>query len=236
VSYVLVSLVGVNDEATQTSDAFATWYAGQHAPGRHFSGEAPDHQAISEAVLALDAPRGFVLGHGGENLRALPGRGPLEFLRPPVIVWAEAEQFAAIFRGARVYVFACSTLAEAADDMSFGREAVRLGVASYAGHFKPIQAPGIGDVGLHDKQLRRAIARVVKKFLDGCDDVAELLMEARSAISHRARVPLTPTPGGFNDALLGQWTLDWQRILGSLKVELGTRAPLVASERGPDSH
>ena len=58
---------------------------------------------------SLDQRRGFVLGHGGDTLRAGPGPDPLNPFRV-VVVWADKEQFAAMFAGARVYVFACSTL------------------------------------------------------------------------------------------------------------------------------
>jgi hypothetical protein len=59
VSYVLVSLVGEGDAATQASDAFARWYAEQHPPAHRFHGASPDHEAISAAVLGLDPRRGF---------------------------------------------------------------------------------------------------------------------------------------------------------------------------------
>jgi hypothetical protein len=220
VSYVLVSLVRDGDVATLASDAFARWYAEHHPPAARFHDEAPHHGAIAAAVVALDARRGFILGHGGDTLRAGPGPDPLKPFQV-VVVWADARQFAEMFTGARVYVFACSTLAEATDAKSFGRTVVELGVAAYAGHFKPVQAPDVADVGLHDEQLRRAIARVVKTFLDGCDDVDQLLIEARSAISRRARIPLSISSTMLNDPSLPlDWSLDWQRILGSLKVEL----------------
>lgn len=217
---MLVSLFREDDPALQASDAFAHWYAERHPPAARFHGASPDHPAIAAAVVDLDARRGFVLAHGGDTLRAGPGPDPLHPFRP-VVVWADASQFAAMFQGARVYVFACSTLAEATDVESFGRAAIERGVAAYAGHFKPVQAPDVGGVGLHDAQLRRAIARTVKAFLDGCDDVAQLLMEARSALSRRARVPLKQTSARLNDPSLPlEWSLDWSRILGSLKVEL----------------
>jgi hypothetical protein len=137
------------------------------------------------------------------------------------VVWADARQFAAMFAGARVYVFACSTLAETETETpgSFGREAVALGVAAYAGHHKPVHAPG--DVGLHDRQMQRAIERVVRTFLAGCDDAGQLRMEARRALSRGARAPLKVTSATMNDARLRlDWSLDWERILGSLRVEL----------------
>ncbi|MEO7328645.1 MAG: hypothetical protein ABI193_08720 [Minicystis sp.] len=218
-SYVLVSLVGQGDEATQASDAFARWYAEQHPPAERFHGDSPEHAAVAAALVALEAQRGFVLGHGGPTLRALPGPGPLDFFQH-VAVWADPAQFAAMFKGARVYVYACSTLA-AGEAESFGRVAVDLGIVAYAGHFQPVHAPDVGDIGLHDVRLRRAIARVVKLFLEGCDDVERLLVEARSAISRGARVRLRRSATSFNDPDLPlDWSLDWQRILGSLKVEL----------------
>lgn len=219
-SYVLVSLVAEGDAATQASDAFAQWYAEQHAPVARFHGEQPDHAEITAAVVAIDPRRGFVLGHGGETLRAEPGAGPLEFFRA-VRVWADCYRFAEMFRGARVYVFACSTLAREEGTESFGRNAVELGVAAYAGHWKPIHAPEIAGGDLHDERLRRVIARVVRRFLDGCDSLEALLMEARSAASRGAKIQLRPIPEAFNDAAFPlDWSLDWQRILGSLKVEL----------------
>jgi hypothetical protein len=219
-SYVLVSLVGAGDAATAASNAFALWYAERHEPSHSFHHASPGHDEIAAAVVALDPRRGFVLGHGGDTLRSGPGPDPLNPFRV-VVVWADAAQFAAMFAGARVYVFACSTVAEAADVDSFGRAVVARGVAAYAGHFKPVQAPDVADVGLHDAQLRRAIERVVKMFLEGCDDVAQLLVEARRAISRRARTRLKPSSTELNDASLPlDWSLDWQRIIGSLKVEL----------------
>jgi hypothetical protein len=219
VSYVLVSLVREEDEALRASDAFARWYAERYPPAARFHGESPGHPEIAAAVLALEARRGFVLSHGGQTLRAGPGPDPLYPLRV-VVVWADAAQLAAMFQGARVYVFACSTLEEAREAESFGRDVVAQGVAAYAGHFKPVQAPEVEGAGLHDLELRRAIARTVKTFLEGCDDVDQLLMEARSAISRGARVPLDLGSTRLNESLPLEWSLDWQRILGSLKVEL----------------
>lgn len=219
-TYVLVSLVRESDAALQASDAFAHWYAEKHPPATRFHGESPEHSSISAAVQVLNPRRGFVLAHGGDTLRSGPGPDPLKPFQI-IVVWADAAQFAEMFKGARVYVFACSTLAEMAEADSFGREVVRLGVAAYAGHFRPVQAPEVKGVGLHDTQLRRAIARVVRTFLDGCNDADQLLVEARSVISRKARVPLNVSSTDMNDPSLPlEWSLDWVRILGSLRVEL----------------
>lgn len=212
-SYVLVSLIREGDEGTEESDAFARWYEARHAPSVSFHAESPNHEEVAAAVLALPKRRGFVLGHGGDTLRAVPGPGVLNVFEVPV-VWANVEQLAAMFDGARVYVFACSTLAEANDGESFGRAAVARGVAAYAGHRKPIQAPNVGSDAHLDKKLRRGVERVVTTFLDGCNDVKTLLMEARSAMSERAGLRLGTRPA------IDGWPLDWQRIFGSLGVEL----------------
>jgi hypothetical protein len=216
VSFVLVSLVRDGDISTQASDAFARWYAEQHPPAQSFHGDSPDHEAIAQAVRQLDKRRGFVLGHGGETLRSGPGPDPLSPFKQ-VIVWADAQQFGSLFEDARVYVFACSTLAEEADVQSFGKRAVGHGIAVYAGHFKPIQAPDITDTDLYAERMRRALQRVVTKFLDGCNDRAQLLMEARSALSIKAHIRLkTKRKPDLS------WSLDWERIFGSLKVEMPT--------------
>ena len=120
-----------------------------------------------------------------------------------------------MFRDARVYVFACSTLSEDPTAQSFGKQAVGQGVSAYAGHFMTIEAPDIRDTGMSEMKLRRAVERVVRMFLEGCNDPAQLRMEARSVLSSNARIQLKPMKEPS-----WSWSVNKERIFGSLKVEI----------------
>jgi hypothetical protein len=129
VSYVLVSLLG--DDATEANDAFARWFEQSHPPARAFHGEHPDHEDVAAAIRAT--PLALVLGHdGGGSIRGA-ARGA---------AWTDPAQFARIFAGARVWVYACLTRGENLEDDldSFGRRAHGAGVAVFAGHARAISA------------------------------------------------------------------------------------------------
>jgi hypothetical protein len=113
VSYVLVSLVG--DDATKEADEFARWFAEQYPPTARFHEPMPDHEQVESALRVT--PLALVFGHdGGGSLRPTSRGEP--WVRPP--------QFAKLFAGARVWVYACNTRAKKLkDDLeSFGWQAL----------------------------------------------------------------------------------------------------------------
>jgi hypothetical protein len=169
-SYVLVSLVG--DEATQTADAFAAWFAERKPPAARFREEAPDHDAVASAVRQCG--QALVFGHdGGGTLRARR-RGP---------AWATADQFAHMFRDARTYAYACDTMAERheSDLGAFGHESQRLRVRVFAGHCTGATAAVDSESPVLSEALREAVAAVLCAFLDGENDAAHLRLVAEQS-------------------------------------------------------
>jgi hypothetical protein len=164
VKYVLVSLLG--DEATAANDEFARWFAENHPGVTAFHGEHPDHGAVAEAVAA--APLALVLGHdGGGSVR---GRSD----GPP---WTDPTQFARIFAGARVWVYACKTRGESLEDDldSFGKIARDGGVSVFAGHATAITAvPPFTTFPTLRTNVYAALARAFRAFLQGENRADEL--------------------------------------------------------------
>ncbi len=178
-SYVLVSLLG--DEATAANDLFARWFEASHRPSSAFHEEHPDHEAVAAAVR--ETRLALVFGHdGGGSLRGASGGPP----------WVDASEFARIFAGARVWVYACDTRARAQEDdiLSFGRQAHSLGVAVFAGHCTPITAvpPFTTLPGLRDA-VYNALARAFRAFLQGQNSAEELRRAAlKGAVAGRGTV------------------------------------------------
>jgi hypothetical protein len=194
VSYVLVSLLG--DAATEANDAFAQWFAALHPPSQAFHGEHPDHDVVAAAVRAT--PLALVLGHdGGGSVRgAAEGAA-----------WADPEQFARIFAGARVWVYACLTRGERLEDdlESFGRRARGAGVAVFAGHARPINAV-LPFVSFPEPRtvVYQALARAFRAFLQGENNARAL-----------QRAALRGTSSGRPTVLIAPWI---QRDMESLRV------------------
>lgn len=156
-NYVLVSLLG--DEATAANDEFARWFAKDHPPAAAFHGEHPDHALVAAAVQ--EARTALVFGHdGGGSLRGA-AKGP---------AWLGPDEFARIFVGARVWVYACETRAKALEEdlASFGKQARSGGVAVFAGHCTPITAvPPFTTLPLLRDSCYQALARAFRAFLQG---------------------------------------------------------------------
>ena len=184
-SYVLVSLLG--DDATEANDAFARWFEASHPPARAFHAEHPDHDEVAAAVRAT--PLALVLGHdGGGSVRGA-ARGA---------AWTDPAQFARIFAGARVWVYACMTRGDnQADDLdSFGRRAHGAGgVAVFAGHARAIAAvPPFMSFPEPRTRIYEALARAFRAFLFGGETNAAALGRAalRGASSGRSTLLVAP--------------------------------------------
>jgi hypothetical protein len=179
VSYVLVSLLG--DEATAANDEFARWFKKSHPPAAAFHDPHPDHEAVAAAVRG--SPVALVFGHdGGGSVRGA-SQGP---------PWCDPAQFARIFAGARVWVYACDTRAQALEDdlVSFGRQAWDDGIAVFAGHCSAITAvPQLTTLPDLQASVYRALARGFRAFLQGCNNADEIRRAAlKGAVGGRAAV------------------------------------------------
>lgn len=178
-TYVLVSLLG--DEATAANDEFTRWFEESHAPAATFHDPHPDHDAVTEAVR--ETPIALVFGHdGGGSLRGASSGAP----------WVDPVQFAQIFAGARVWVYACDTRAQTQEDDldSFGRQARAGGVAVFAGHCTSITAvpPFTSLPGLRSS-VYKALARAFRAFIQGQNSPAELRRAAlKGAVGGRGAV------------------------------------------------
>lgn len=120
------------------------------------------------ARLRWETELAIVMGHdGGGSLRAASA-GPS---------WADTTQFARLFRGARVWAYACDTRAATLEDdlSSFGRMALAGGVRVFAGHASPITAPPpFASLPQLRETTYLAPARGFRCFLQGCDCTAEI--------------------------------------------------------------
>lgn len=167
-SYVLVSLRG--DEATQMNDAFAQHFAKAFPPAVFFSEEHPDHDRVAESVRAWG--QAVVMGHDGAGSLRAHGQGP---------PWTDARGFASMFRGARVWAYACDTRGASleTDLDSFGRQAVELGVRVFAGHAAPITAPPpFATMPTLRDEVYRALGRGFRCFLQGSNNADEIRLAA----------------------------------------------------------
>lgn len=191
-TYVLVSLLG--DKATETNDDFARWFETEHPPAAAFHGEHPDHDAVAAAVRK--APIALVFGHdGGGLLRGAIG-GPR---------WADPAEFARMFVGARVWVYACETRARKLEEdlESFGRQAHTGGVNLFAGYCSAITAVPLLEPGVRDS-VYRALGRTFRAFIQGESRAGEL-----------RRVAKIGTVGGRSTALTAMII---ERDMASLRV------------------
>lgn len=176
---MLVSLLG--DAATAANDDFARWFAQSHVPARAFHGEHPDHDAVAAAVRTT--PIALVFGHdGGGSLRGAASGPP----------WVDPDEFARIFSGARVWVYACDTRAQTLEDdlVSFGRQARCSGVGVFAGHCTAITAvPPFTSLPDLRISVRQALARAFRAFIQGQNNADELRRAAlKGAVGGRATV------------------------------------------------
>lgn len=196
--YVLVCLVG--DDNTRLIERSAREFErGFHAS--EILTPLPPFHEVTRAVAEGDA---LVTGHnGGGSLRdTSQGSG-----------WANAAQFSAMFRGARVYVYACETLgSKGAESLSsFGHEAMRGGVRCFAGHCVVVPtdnlASGIDPVlhamwgaflrGEDDQDMIKQVAwrafGATRKHVRGGALGFAQLSSALSATIHALRVLTAPT-------------------------------------------
>jgi hypothetical protein len=154
------------------NDVFARRFLAEHPTDLAFFGAHPGHDLVAEKVKEVGLA--IVMGHdGGGTLRAASDGPP----------WADADQFARMFAGARVWVYACDSCSRTQDDLgSFGARAVAQGVRIFVGHTSPITAPPPFD---SIPQLRdatyRALARGFRRFLLGSDSATEIRNHALGA-------------------------------------------------------
>ncbi len=169
--YVLVSLLG--DEATAANDAFARWFAASHPPVAAFHSAHPPHADVAAALH--ETPIALVLGHdGGGSVRGAAKGAP----------WADPTAFAAMFSGARVWVYACDTRGRALEDdlVSFGQRGHAGGVNVFAGHCSPITAvPGFPSLPFLRDAVYGSLARAFRAFILGENRAEELRRAALKA-------------------------------------------------------
>ncbi len=162
-TYVLVSLVG--DKGTQDADRFARWFAERRRPATAFHEPSPAHASVKDAVLKTRAA--IVFAHdGGGSVRAVRGGAR----------WADAREFAAVFHGARVWVYACDTRSAEleADLTSFGRVAHGEGVRVFAGHCSDVRLPWLPTWHNTMEAMYQGLHRAFTAFLEGEDDAQAL--------------------------------------------------------------
>lgn len=180
--YALVCLV--DDANAQSIERSARSFAQANPPQGDILAPCPSHESVKQSVNGGNA---LVTGHnGGGNLRAASRGQP----------WANAAQFAGMFQGARVYVYACETLGSGGQESlaSFGHEALLAGVARFAGHCVVVptdnQASGLDGV----------VHALWRAFLEGEDDQEKLRGIGWRAF--RSRQMHRPFQGGTTGGVL----------------------------------
>jgi hypothetical protein len=182
VAYALICLVG--DENTQSIERSAREFAKKFPPHGSILTPQPTSGEVKQTVNRGNA---LVTGHNGRGNLRTTSQGS---------AWADAQQFAGMFQGARVYVYACNTLGEGGLESlsSFGHQAIQAGVMRFAGHCVVVptenQSSGI-DAVLH--ALWRA-------FLEGEDRQDRLQDLGKQAF--RAEQMHRPSAGGTRGLLL----------------------------------
>jgi len=195
VTYVLISLPG--DEASREADELAEWFATRRAPAARFRDEAPDHDAIRAAVVK--SPVAILFGHDGDGAIRARSKGS---------AWADARRLGAMFKGARVYAFACNTMGGHSDDdlPALGHDAVKAGVQLFVGHATAVPAgTGHDPRGRYEMEVRRAIGAVLLRFLDGESDERRLRLAAERSfnIVHKRSPHLAGAPLSIRGAMQG---------------------------------
>ncbi len=94
--------------------------------------------------------------------------------------WVDATKFADVFRGARVYVYACDTTGTrmAEDVESLGARVVEAGVRLFVGHCGRATAAVETESRDLDEAIRLALLEVLQAFVAGEDDAGELRLVA----------------------------------------------------------
>ena len=179
-NYILVSLVG--DDDTKQSDEFAVYFEKNNPAYDSFHEENPDHDQVKKRVEV--AKVALVFGHnGGGSIRAFSDGRP----------WAEPKQFVDMFKGSRVWVYACRTRGKklGEDIHSFGREVFEGGVSVFVGYCSVVAAPlAIGKID-PSGMVREGLARAFRAFLQGENSADNL---RKKALSGRGRSALIAAP------------------------------------------
>lgn len=178
--YALICLVG--DENTRSIERSARDFASQFPPHSDILTPHPSFESVARAVNQGNA---LVTGHNGRGNLRTTSQGP---------AWADAQQFASIFQGARVYVYACNTLGEGGQESlsSFGHQAIQAGVARFAGHCVVVPTDN------QSSEIDEVIHALWRAFLEGEDSQDKLrgvgLRAFRAGQMHR---PITGGVKGF---------------------------------------
>ena len=163
--YVLVSLVDENDEATVDSDLLARHLSEKTAPEAFHRGVSPDHGQIAQDAEAAGAV-GVLFGHDGA--------GTLRAVRDRTTPWADGQELAEMFKGGRVYVFACETVGDELMN-PLGQQAVNAGIAVFVGHAVRISSP---DSRFADRaefgDIQTCFLAMVRAFLSDCNEEGAL--------------------------------------------------------------
>jgi hypothetical protein len=139
------------------------------------------------AAAVRETPVALVFGHDGGGTIRGAAQGP---------PWADPEQFAGVFNGARVWVYAGDTrgrhLEEDLD--SFGRRTSDLGVAVFAGHCSPIPAvPAFETLPALRILVYGALGRAFRAFVGGTNSASALrLAAARKRVRGRRMFAASP--------------------------------------------
>lgn len=166
-SHVLVHLVG--DGATREARRLVEHLQASRPAASIIQDELPPHAEVDTALTSASPESSAVcVSHGGPR-----GLGP-----DRERVWASAEELGLVFRGRRVYAYACDT---AGGLDSLGARAVEAGIAVFVGHEGPITAP-LPEEAM--EMVESVASAAILGFIDGTDDeraLRTLVLEAGDA-------------------------------------------------------
>ncbi|MCU0656512.1 MAG: hypothetical protein MUF64_15060 [Polyangiaceae bacterium] len=171
-NYALICLVG--DENTQRIERSARAFAKRFPPQSDILSPQPSFDEVHRTVNEGNA---LLTGHNGSGNLRTTSQG---------VAWANASQFASMFQGSRVYVYACNTLGEGGLESlsSFGQEAVQQGVSCFAGHCVVVPTDN------QSSQIDQVLHALWQAFLEGENDQESLQkvgwMAFRAGQRHRS--------------------------------------------------
>jgi hypothetical protein len=104
-------------------------------------------------------------------------------LLDPKYAWIDADEFAKVFHGARVYVYACSTIDHNSSSIpsGFGPYVVSKGVRVFVGHRKDVFGTQIGNA------VEKIVHALWLAFLKGEDNTGALRIKGQQGWRRRGR-------------------------------------------------
>ena len=194
--YLLLCLPG--DDATNQAYRSAATFEAKRPAEHTITDVSPAHEDVRREATGRDS---LVVCHNGSgSLRAVISGEP----------WCTANQFADMFQGCRVYVYACDTLGQKGLESlsSFGHSAVQQGVRRFAGHCCSVP------VGNLSSGIDAVLHAMWDAFLSGSNDTQSIQKAGQRAFLHVRMHKPAGSPGFLQLASQLSKTINSLRVVG----------------------